>query len=203
MSFPFNTGVPATGSSPAQNYGAMQQNNVSSQAILAVDHYTYGNTIGGQHQKCTFPEIIPVPAAPAPGGAVLYPSAGQANPAIAQLSVNNSQVTLIPTVIRAYGVISRYASGPYPRDINMLNSFNVDLSAGQSQQTNNSTFRIILLPNTVANTNAGVIINASTLIVPTSTTAISTYVWNSPTELIINFTSLPNPGFVTFMILQV
>lgn len=54
MSFTFDIGVPATGHNPSVDYSIMQANNVSSFAILDVDHITYNALSGGTHKQCTF-----------------------------------------------------------------------------------------------------------------------------------------------------
>lgn len=201
MSLPFDTTVPATGHSPSQDYTIQQSNNVSASNIMAVDHYTYSSSHAGEHVQCTFPALInPDPVVSS--GSLLYPGPGIAAPTIPQLKYNNSQVLLYPTLVRAYGVINIiYPGGPYPQTISLANSFNVDTVL--SQQLSNVTFKIILLPNTIANTNAGVILTASNLIGAASQASIMSYSWASVTELDINITYRPSSGGkITFMVLQ-
>lgn len=64
MTFSFNTGIPATNNNPSVDQPDMQINNVSTDAILAVDHISFNTANGGQHKQITFNQdasYVPVP----------------------------------------------------------------------------------------------------------------------------------------------
>lgn len=70
--FAFDDTIPATGHNPSVDYITMQQNNVSSQGIIDVDHIGYNQTNGGTHRQCQFADQIVIPAGLMAGFANLY-----------------------------------------------------------------------------------------------------------------------------------
>jgi len=60
--FPFNTGIPASGDNPSVDQPLMLQNNVSTNAILAVDHNTFNVNQGGYHQDIHMVPQMSIPA---------------------------------------------------------------------------------------------------------------------------------------------
>jgi hypothetical protein len=54
MTFPFNTSIPAATSNPADDQPIIQTNFLSTSQLLAVDHVTFNNSTGGQHEQVTF-----------------------------------------------------------------------------------------------------------------------------------------------------
>ncbi len=57
MNLNFNTGVPAAANNPSTDQNPMQVNNASNAAIWNVDHFGFGNNLGGWHNVIHIPQI--------------------------------------------------------------------------------------------------------------------------------------------------
>lgn len=90
MSFPYNNNIPQPSDIPSQSQAQFLTNFGSIDAILAVDHVSFGNTTGGQHEQITFNANNPPGGAPAGDVSILYTNVGTANPAIPQLFWRNA-----------------------------------------------------------------------------------------------------------------
>jgi hypothetical protein len=105
MSFIFNTAIPAAANSPSADQPIMLANNVSSNAILAVDHITYNNEIGGNHLQVHLVQYTSTPVVNGKNteGSVIFSGAGRDDPAHAQLFFLNPNITVPISAIRAFG----------------------------------------------------------------------------------------------------
>jgi len=108
MSFTFNTGIPAANNDPSVDQPDMLSNNVSTNAILAVDHVTFNTANGGTHKQTTFIGKNP-PGAQVDPTAVLYTNDGVANATHPQLRYRNSQGIFPISALRAAAVFQLVA----------------------------------------------------------------------------------------------
>lgn len=200
--FPFNQNVPTTGHLPAQDYQTMQQNNVSSAGIIAVDHLGYGTNGAGTHTKTTFNQFAS-PSTPSGNGSVAYPAAGLASNSTAQYYFQNSQGTFLASGLRAFIQIAPTSTSGSSAIVSTNNN-NFNLTFPTSNQNFNPfnailNFTLSLNNNVVTGNNALVFINFndSTKIFTSSYTLVGGVL-----TINTNLTSSSVPTLVNVMILQ-
>lgn len=109
MSFSFDDTIPAANNNPSFDQPVMLQNNVSNQGIWTVDHIGFNAANGGTHAQLNFAGFgSSTLLGPAPASLV-YPAAGVADTANAQLYFKNSDGTFPISLIRACGYFSNGA----------------------------------------------------------------------------------------------
>lgn len=62
--FSFNDAIPATNNNPSVDQPDMLTNNISTQGILGIDHYSFNDNDGGWHKQVTLPSLLAIPAIP-------------------------------------------------------------------------------------------------------------------------------------------
>lgn len=203
--FSFNTGVPNANNDPSVDQPDMQTNNVSDNAIWAVDHLTYGSSgsggagaSAGQHLRVTYnSKTTPAPAAPTDPisisntadatDALAVPTATNSASSIAQEFFTNQNGKFPTSSIKAFGVFTTTNSaGPFPVSIPIDMGMNV-VSVNKTTTTN---YVIALTPNAVVGTT----------IVFFSNGGANTYALNT-----LTFTNLgaSNGSKISFAILQI
>lgn len=195
MTFTFNTAIPATNNNPSNDQPIMQQNNVSANAILGVDHVTFNTTgpagstsgaSGGQHLQVTF-NGKNVPSAQTDPLSVLYTNnvgatstnTASASPISSLFFCNQNSgaaVNSFPvSMIRAFGCFDSSATS--------LNTWN--LSASHSSA---GVFVLTIPANVVTGTNYLVLVsntgNAG------NTTLQNAYIITSAVQFTLQFVKL-------------
>lgn len=103
MSFTFTNSIPAPNNNPSDDQPLMLVNNISTEAILGVDHITFNLSNGGTHQQVTMvnnPDYLTPPTVTG-NGCVVYSAAGTAATS-AQLFFDNAVASLHLSPIRAW-----------------------------------------------------------------------------------------------------
>ena len=201
--FSFNENVPATGHTPSQDYTAMQNNYLSTQLILGVDHVTFNtsNPAQGTHLQTTFNQFATPSGPTASGSSVAYPAAGLASSTTAQYYFQNTQATFLISAIRAFAsitvpVVAPNTTLPIPGGA-FTNSYNIVL-LGSTQRyiigIPSTVLTINLSPNCMTGTNACVLIYSSV--------GQLSYTLNTNQIVITIPGTLNNPVLVNFAILQ-
>lgn len=153
MSFIFNTAIPAAANSPSADQPIMLANNVSSNAILAVDHFTYNNEIGGNHLQIHLPRYSTSSAVvneTATEGSVVYSKAGTVDPAHAQLFFKTQNNDLLLSGVRAFAYANTTGG------INGFQSLNIaSITTGLP-----GVFSVTLTANAVTSTNFVVLLSS-------------------------------------------
>lgn len=187
MTFTFNPNVPATGSSPAQDYLAMQNNYLQTENILAVDHVSFNNAAGGLHKQVTF-NTKNTPGAQTDPQSVLYTANGVAS-TFAELNFVNQNATYPISLIKAYGLVT--VSGGVPTIAQQINVASV-------VRVSQGLYTVTLNANVVSGTSYGVMVTLQTS--PPNFFFSSANV-TSATTFNINIFNADPAGF-TFMVLQ-
>jgi hypothetical protein len=153
-SFVFNNAIPAAPNNPSVDQPDMLTNNISTDAILAINHISFNAAKGGTHLLVNFtadPNFITPPVAPLLNDSILYTQAGVASTSAA-LFFQNAQTTLVISSVKAWALCNGAAGG---------------IVAGQSMNVasvvRNSTGRytVTLMTNAVNSTNIAILITTS------------------------------------------
>lgn len=150
--FGFSTTQPATGTAPSQSQPIMLLNNVSTNAILAVDHITFNNAAGGQHLQVTF-NTKTDQSAPSDPTSIAFTAAGSADTNANMYFINQSAQYLI-SCVRAFGVFTIVTSG----SPSISNGYNI---ASISVNLSNQNYTITLDEGATNGTNVVVLITQS------------------------------------------
>lgn len=206
MSFPYNTDIPAANNDPSDDQPLMRQNTNSINSLIAVDHVTFGNATGGQHNKVTFPNVNAQGAQVDPAS-VMYTEAG-AESLYSQVKYRNQGSAFPLNIVKAYGVY-RFTNGS-PGTIAAIGSQNFNITGvptasntATASRTMNFTIDIASAGIPAANNNVGVLVCVQNSL-PTRQFTY-TYNFSTPT-LNIHIQSsgtLPATIDFTFIVLQV
>jgi hypothetical protein len=148
MTFNFNSSVPAASNNPSVDQPDMQTNNISTDAIISVDHISFNTANGGQHKQVTFNNKNPAGAQTDPQS-VLYTGSGTAS-SISQLLYRNQNVILPISTIRAWALCS--VAG-----VTASQSVNVSTVVRNSI----GTFTITLTTNAVSSSNFAILVSST------------------------------------------
>lgn len=126
-SITYNTDIPLSTDIPAISQAQFRTNCNAIQTIWGEDHINFNVGAGlnsGQHKFVNF-NGINAPATPTPNNSVLYPVAGIANTANAELRFKNQNTGIPPiafpaSLIRAYGVFDQNGNAVSLQNINLL-----------------------------------------------------------------------------------
>lgn len=156
MSFTFNTNIPAAANDPSVDQPDMLTNNVSTKAIIAVDHLTFDTANGGNHLQVhlplyTNPTIV---NGSATQGSVLYGAAGVADTAHAQCYFKNANnIVFQMSGIRAWA----FATAAGITASQSVNVASIVRTAGQPA----GDFTITLTANATSSANYAVILSSA------------------------------------------
>jgi hypothetical protein len=153
-SFVFNNTIPAAPNNPSVDQPDMLTNNISTDAILAVDHISFNTANGGTHKQVTFSSKNPAGVQIDPQS-VLFTNSGTVS-TVSDLFFTNQNATFIPTTIRAWALCNGAAGG-----IVATQSMNVVSVV----RTATGTYTVTLMTNAVNSTNIAILITASSAIV--------------------------------------
>lgn len=188
MSFTFNTTIPNANNDPSEDQPIMLQNNISNNAILAVDHISYNTANGGTHKYVQF-KSIQAPGAPAGTESNIQVVAGVAN-TNPQLIFQNSNASFPVSLIRAYAVFTAVPAG----SVTILNSYNVDSIVKNGAAT---TITVTLTADCTTGNNIGVLLNRSGLTIPGGDL---TWSYANPTLTLSQ--SIGDSNMITFVVFQ-
>ena len=147
MTFTFDNTIPASSHNPSNDQPLMLSNNVSTAAIIAVDHVGFNSSSGGTHLQTTYSSKN-TPAAQTDPQSVQYTASGVAS-SVANLAYVNQNGTFTQCV-RAWGA---FTSGA----INNSQSMNV-----ASIVTNGTgDYTVTLTTNAVASANFAVVMGSA------------------------------------------
>ena len=150
--FPYNPDLPNPPDDPSQDVGGMQKNAQTIGNWVAVDHVGFGNVLGGQHSKVTFPSTI-TPPSQGGLGSVISTVPGVASSSIAQAiyTVGTTPNVAFPmSAIRAFGICAGNLSGATP----LLNGYNV---TSITRDAGSSIIKVTMPANVVTSMNYAVI----------------------------------------------
>lgn len=193
--FTFNVGVPATNNNPSVDQPDMLINNVSNNAIWAVDHVTFNTAgsggagaSGGQHLQVTF-NAKATPGAMVDPLAIVYTFDGVANTVHPQLYFKNSQGIFPLSSIRAFGSFLTVGGTTAPT---LINSFNIV----SGTQPSHGSYEFILETNATNGNNVLVFpfINTSNNI---------TYTYVNPTLTITTSSVIGSGNIINFIVIQI
>lgn len=185
--FTFDNTIPASNNSPSADQPKMLINNVSTDAILEIDHVSFNSVDGGTHKQVTFSSEN-VPGAIADPQSVLYTDVGIEAPTHPQLFWKNSQATFPVSCIRAFGSFN-----PFNGVVTAIAEYNLVSITGSVSGT---TYTIPLTTNSVNGNDIVCLIFQS----DTNTHNLR-YTFTNPT-LVIRDVRLAG-GTVNFVIIQV
>lgn len=188
MTFIFNNGIPAAANNPSVDQPDMLQNNISTEGILAVDHYTFNTPTGGIHTQVhlgqfTTPDVI---NAAGSQGSVIFGFSGTADNAHAQCFFKNPNGTFLMSANRAFGSF-QMTNG----NMTLINGMNSTVSVVAGATSGTGT--ITLSPNVVSGTNYVVIASCSV------GNAVSTSITSST---VFTLTAVVN-SIVSYIVLQI
>jgi len=209
MSFTFNTGIPASNNNPSSDQPIMLTNNVSTDAILAVDHVSFNSTgsggagaSGGQHLRVTYnSKTTPAPAAPVDPISIAYtadatsaaavPTAISSASAVAQNFLINQNGTYPLTSIKAFGIFTVTPA---------LVTFAPDMAFNVVNITKPGPSAQIYVINLVS----GVVVGTTVVPFITSTSNANIFTWSyAANTLTINAGTSSAGTKITFAILQI
>ena len=182
MSFTFNPNEPARNSNPSVSQPIMQQNNQSTNDIIAIDHITFNAANGGKHKQVSFNDNNIPAANPSGTQSILYTKPGTLNTTPQAIFVN-SAATFPFSAIRAFGSFSRIGA-------TILTSYNV------VSVSNANPFVIVLTAGCTTGNNVCVLLTQDS----NPGTVNASYSYTNP-NLSISYTGA---GFTTmnFVVLQ-
>ena len=196
MSFTFNNTIPAAGNNPSADQPIMLSNNVAIQGILGVDHITFNQSNGGQHLQVTLPATTyVVPPAQVGNASVIYPNAGTASAAAAQIFYVNSLATTQLSAIRAWA-FCRPAGVVAGQSVNVVSV--VRTSLGQ--------YAVTLTANAVSSSNFAILVSnfiqskANGTFCGSQITGVGTFNLNF---LALNVSGYTDPADFSFAVLQI
>lgn len=125
-SFTFDDGIPAANNNPSNDQPKMLQNNISTKALIAVDHVTFDSTgsggagaSGGQHLKVTYNDKF-APGAQTDPISISYTKNGTASP-FADLYFKNQNATYLLNGLRAFCVFTATTTAGAQTILNGIN----------------------------------------------------------------------------------
>lgn len=192
MTFIFRNDIPAAANNPSDDQPKMLTNNISTEAILAVDHISFNAANGGNHLQTHFPLFSSPTVVNGSGtqGSVAYPAAGVADPARAQYYFKNDNTNLILSSIRAFGsFIVNIAT------VTFINSFNCASIAIVPGPTATVTF----IANCITGNNYVVLCTTNSAITAINYNIIS----STSLQFTYNGSGSPTNTVTSFAILQV
>ncbi len=151
MTFNFNAGIPAPNDNPSIDQPDMLTNNVSMNAILAVDHVSFNTANGGQHKQVTINNKT-APGAQTDPQSVVFTVSGTAS-TVAELRFKNQNGTFPISSIKAFADFTGAGSGVIAAN----KSFNVSSISANTVGTV-VTFTCTLTANATTGNNAVVLI---------------------------------------------
>jgi len=146
-SFTFSTIVPAAPNNPSADQPIMLTNNISTNALVAIDHVSFNVTGGGQHKQVTFNNKN-VPGVQTDPGSTLYTNSGTAS-TVADLFFRNQNGTFQVLPIKAWALCSTAG-------IVATQSINITTVV----KTGTGQYTVNLTPGAVTGTNYGVLVTA-------------------------------------------
>ena len=195
-SFTFNTSIPASGNNPSNDQPIMLTNNVSTNAIINVDHVTFNTLGGGQHKQITFNNKN-VPGAQTDPQSTLFTNSGTAS-TVADLFFTNQNGTFQSSPIKAWAFC----------DNNGNIQGNQSLNIASVVHNSTGVFTVTLTSNAVTGTNFGIISTCSQFGSPTKP-AIATFTITGAAQFHLNFFStnttptFVDPFFFSFLVMQI
>lgn len=148
MTFTFNSAIPAAPNNPSVDQPDMLTNNISTDAILAVDHISFNTANGGQHKQVTFNNKN-VPGAQTDPQSVLYTNSGTAS-SVSQVFYRNQNVIYYMSAIKAWGLITGAGA------IDTSQSHNISAVVRNSA----GKYSITLTANAVSSNKFGILLTA-------------------------------------------
>lgn len=173
--FTYTRGIPATNNNPSTDQPNMAVNTNSIDDLIAVDHVSFGQNDGGNHEQITFPSSVSVvvPGAQTDPGASVYRNVGSAS-SVVELFYKNQNAVLLLSCIKAFGVFTSNSS----ISVTVLNnSFNV-----ASMSSSGTTYTINLTSSVVTGNNVVVFIttaNSSGAVTWSFTNPVLTITYNA------------------------
>lgn len=192
--YTFDDSVPAASHTPSQDQSPMQNNNVSTKAIIGVDHVTFGAANGGTHLQCSFASN----QTPSIGSnvAILYPGAnpsGYSNPggpSATNAYLLNADGTFPMSMIKAGGTFTL---------TNTSGTLSFNSSFNCSSLTNNSgSYRVELTGGIATGNNVIVLLSMS----GNGIAVMPTWSFSNP-NLFINASGLVVGNIISFLVLQI
>ncbi len=104
MTFSFNNAIPDANNDPSADQPDMKTNNISTNALLAVDHISFNTLGGGKHKQVTFINKN-VPLAQTDPASTLYTDSGTAS-TVAELNFRNQNGIFPISSLKAFGVFT-------------------------------------------------------------------------------------------------
>ncbi len=202
MPITYYNNIPDAPNDPSADQPKMQTNTNSTDAIIAIDHYTFADNPSGFHKQVNFPVKN---AAVAPAGtdaSILYTAAGTAavNP---QLNFVNNLGLFPLSCVRAWG----YISGGAAPTIISSQSVNVASVTRAAGPTGVGQYTITLTANAVSSNRFAVLVTG-TITANLSLGVIGGYVITGVGTFQINFSKLngsatADPTNFSFIVLQI
>lgn len=192
MTFPFDISRPAANNAPADDQPVMQTNNSSTFALIAVDHVTFNNSTGGQHQQITLPNNNIPGSAPTFPKSIEYTQPGVANTASSDAYLYNSAGKFPMNIIRAAGSFLTTIS---PGGVSFISS--VNCSTITVSGTGPRVYAITLTAGSVTGNNVMVFFESSA----NTNSAISTYSFSGGV-LSLTISNIAS-SIISFMIVQI
>jgi len=168
MTFNFNAGIPAANNNPSNDQPDMLTNNISTNAILAIDHVSFNDANGGKHKQITYVSKNTPGAQTDPSSteftadAATLPSIIGSASVIAQTFFRNQNGTFPLNAIKAGGVFTTVNNTGVPVTITPDMSFNVDSVAKIGVNANARIYTINLIAGAVIGTTVIVFTNMNT-----------------------------------------
>ena len=193
MSFTFNTGIPAAANDPSVDQPDMLTNNVSTDAILAVDHVTFNTASGGTHKQITLSSKN-VPGVQTDPASTLYSNSGTAS-SVAQLFFRSQNGTFQVSPIKAWAFCSGAGT------ITASQSSNVSTVT----RTSAGNYDIVLTANAVNSANFAVLMSSAlsaanrTLIIGYTITGVGTFSLKFTNTIIVD----TDPISFSFSVIQI
>lgn len=217
MPAPYNYSVvPVLTNSPSVDAPSMRTNAQSITDLIAVDHVTFNNSNGGQHNQVTIAANNVPGAQPSATQSVLYTNAGTADAAHPQLFWENfnswtggGPSLTVPNQINAVKGWALIASGGFP-SATVTISFPSTITIANPSD---GTYTVTLPANTVANGNYAVMVTtglSAAGLLPASSPMFASYHINSATSISIFTFAVTtgalhqqNASSLSFVIMQV
>ena len=145
----YNPGIPAANNNPTTDQPLMQQNTNAIKEIIGVDHVTFEANNSGWHQQVTYVDVkgTGLPGLPTDPASIAYTALGILNPHPQAMFIN-SQLPVMLSCIKAFGVFTTPSSGSLPISVPLGTGFNVS-SISCSQLAPTLTIAVTLANNTI------------------------------------------------------
>ncbi len=196
MPIPYNNNIPDAPNDPSADQPKMRTNTNSTDAIIAIDHYTFADAPAGQHKQVVLAGKNAQGAQTDPSSAV-YSASGTAS-SVSNLIYRNQNGVFPLNCVRAWGLVT---GGVGPA---VVASQSVNVSAVARSAVGKYT--VTLTANAVSTANFAVIA-CSTLTTSSVGTQVG-YVLTGIGTFELNFVTLSGNAFVdptqfSFMVLQI